>query len=150
VIPDIALALGTSYIPTKKLILELLVLIVLHEGTRPEGHRQTLVALENLSTQNKDGDTAYDFWFANMKQTLAGRGKMGSLVGASQEIRKNAGVDSSLNEYAVRRMTNGRDTGLLKTDPDSSPTCTCSMLFWMALTTSTSASIIGLNCKQLV
>lgn len=26
---------------------------------------------------------------------------MGSLVGASEEIRKNAGLESSLNEYAV-------------------------------------------------
>jgi cytokinesis protein len=35
-------------------------------------------------------------------ELLQGRGRMGSLVGASEEIRKNAGPDSSLNEYAVR------------------------------------------------
>ena len=33
---------------------------------------------------------------------LGGRGRMGSLVGASEEIRRNAGMDSSLNDYTVR------------------------------------------------
>jgi hypothetical protein len=37
-----------------------------------------------------------------MEYSLSGRGKMGSLVGASEEIRKTGGIDSSLNEYAVR------------------------------------------------
>lgn len=101
-IADIALALNTPFIPTKKLVLELLVLVVAQEGYRPEGHKQTIAALENLSIQNKEGDSAYAFWFRNMVTTLSGRGKMGSLVGASQEFRKNAGgIDSSLNEYAV-------------------------------------------------
>jgi cytokinesis protein len=100
-ISDIALALNTPFIPTRKLIIELLIGIVLREDLRPEGHKQTIAALENLSVQMKEGDSAYGFWFKNMAQTLSGRGKMGSLVGASTEFRKNAGVDSSLNEYAV-------------------------------------------------
>lgn len=37
-----------------------------------------------------------------MEQSLSGRGKMGSLVGASEEVKRTGGVDSSLNEYAVR------------------------------------------------
>lgn len=36
-----------------------------------------------------------------MEQALAGRGKMGSMVGASDEVKRAAGVDLSLNEYAV-------------------------------------------------
>lgn len=36
-----------------------------------------------------------------MEQSLSGRGKMGSLVGASEEVKRTGGVDSSLNEYAV-------------------------------------------------
>lgn len=36
-----------------------------------------------------------------MEQALSGRGKMGSLVGASEEVRRAGGVDSSMNDYAV-------------------------------------------------
>jgi len=35
-----------------------------------------------------------------MDIALSGRGKMGSLVGASEEVRRG-GMDSSLNDYAV-------------------------------------------------
>jgi cytokinesis protein len=37
-----------------------------------------------------------------MEQSLSGRGKMGSLVGASEEVKRAGGIDSSLNDYAVR------------------------------------------------
>jgi len=39
-----------------------------------------------------------------MESSLSGRGKMGSLVGASEEVKRTGGVDSSLNEYAVSAL----------------------------------------------
>lgn len=45
---------------------------------------------------------AYDYWFKSMEQALSGRGKMGSLVGASEEVKRAGGIDINLNEYAVR------------------------------------------------
>lgn len=60
-----------------------------------------LGALELLSTVNNEPSTCYAFWFKSLESALAGRGKMGTLVGASEEIRKNGGIESSLNDYAV-------------------------------------------------
>lgn len=60
-----------------------------------------LAALEALSASNSEGGTPYDYWFKSLEMALMGRGKMGSLVGASDEV-KRSGIDSSLNEYAVR------------------------------------------------
>lgn len=58
-------------------------------------------ALEALSTANNESGGCFDYWFKSFDIALAGRGKMGSLVGASEEVRKGGGVDSSLNDYAV-------------------------------------------------
>ena len=62
---------------------------------------QVLGALDALSASNNETGR-FDYWFRSLDATLSGRGKMGSLVGASDEVRRNAGVESSLNDYAVR------------------------------------------------
>ena len=59
-------------------------------------------ALESVSTANNEAATPYAYWFKSMEQSLSGRGVMGSLVGASDEIRRTGGPDSSMNDYAVR------------------------------------------------
>ncbi|KAG5221513.1 armadillo-type protein [Salix suchowensis] len=82
-----------------KVILEILT----YFAANNEGEFQPLVvsALEALSTtQNESG--CYQYWFRALEITLAGRGKMGSLVGASDEVKKSGAVEASLNEYAVR------------------------------------------------
>ena len=63
-----------------------------------------LTALETLSTVNNEVATPYDFWFKSMETSLSGRGKMGSLVGASDEVRRGGGGDGSLNDYAVSSL----------------------------------------------
>jgi cytokinesis protein len=82
----------------------MVLVVIYNKEESTEGHRQAILALENLSVQNREGSSAYDFWFKDMIATLRNRGKMGSLVGASQEFRKNAGMDSSLNDYAVCKL----------------------------------------------
>lgn len=58
-------------------------------------------ALEVLSSSNNENGGVYDFWFKSFEQTLSGRGKMGSLVGASEDVKKAGGIDTNLNDYAV-------------------------------------------------
>lgn len=70
-----------------------------------EVHSLVVDALEALSIANSEAPNCYAFWFKSLETALAGRGKMGTLVGASEEIRKNGGIESSLNEYAVRLAT---------------------------------------------
>lgn len=69
-----------------------------------EAHHLVVSALGALSTSNNESGGCFDYWFKSMDIALSGRGKMGSLVGASEEVRKG-GVDSSLNDYAVRTVT---------------------------------------------
>lgn len=57
--------------------------------------------MDALSAANNDTGR-YDFWFRSLIATLSGRGKMGSLVGASEDIRKHGGAEAALNDYAVR------------------------------------------------
>lgn len=73
-----------------------------------------LGALDALSAANNETGR-FDYWFKSLEYTLSGRGKWGSLVGASEEVRKNQGVDSSLNDYAV-----SRSVPLMKTGSDIS------------------------------
>jgi cytokinesis protein len=66
-----------------------------------EAHQLVVAALEALSSSNNEAGGCYNYWFKSMDAALSGRGKMGSLVGASDEVRRAGGIDSSLNEYAV-------------------------------------------------
>jgi cytokinesis protein len=67
-----------------------------------EAHHLVVGGLEVLSSSNNEGGGGcYAYWFKSMEHSLSGRGKMGSLVGASEEVKRTGGTDSSLNEYAV-------------------------------------------------
>jgi len=60
-----------------------------------------LEGLKKLSIANNEGTSYYDYWFKSAEQSLSGRGKMGSLVGASDEVKNSGATDNSLNDYAV-------------------------------------------------
>ena len=68
----------------------------------PETINLVTGALEAVSIANNAGNTPYVYWFASFEHSISGRGKMGSMVGASDEVRKNAATESNINEYAVR------------------------------------------------
>lgn len=68
----------------------------------PEALNLITGALEAVSIANNAGSSPYAYWFASFEKSISGRGKMGSLVGASDEVRKNATTESNINEYAVR------------------------------------------------
>lgn len=97
-VTQIASSLNSPHLPTRKLILDLLIFLAYKNN---EAHNSVLVALETLSSSNSEGGGSYSYWFKSMENSLSGRGKMGSLVGASEEVRRTGGIDSSLNEYAV-------------------------------------------------
>lgn len=100
IVTQIASSLNTPHLPTRKLLLDLLSFLVYwNEG---EAYHLVIEALETLSSSSTEGGTCFDYWFRSLDQTMSGRGKMGSLVGASEEVRRTGGIDSSLNEYAVR------------------------------------------------
>lgn len=100
IVSQIASSLNTSHLPTRRTLLDVLTFLTYWNGG--EAHGLVVTALETLSSSNNEGGGCYNFWFKSMEQSLSGRGKMGSLVGASEEVKRAGGVDSSLNDYAVR------------------------------------------------
>ncbi|KAJ3529522.1 hypothetical protein NMY22_g8966 [Coprinellus aureogranulatus] len=100
VVSQLASSLNTSNIPTRRLVLEMLCFLVY----RNEGLNLVLTGLEALSAANNEPNDPYAFWFKSLELSLSGRGKMGSLVGASEEVRRAGGLESSLNDYALANL----------------------------------------------
>jgi cytokinesis protein len=101
IITGLTSGMNSPYLPTRKLLAENLTFAVLWEeyDVRPN----VISALETLSTTNNEpSGSPYAYWFKSLNAAFLNRGKMGSLVGASEEARRNAGVDASMHEYAVR------------------------------------------------
>ena len=104
IVQHIASTLNTSQISSRKVALEILTFLCYwKDGAH---HELVISALEALSASNNEKGP-YEYWFRTLESTLSGRGKMGSLVGASEEVRRNGGLDSSLNDYAVSHQTPG-------------------------------------------
>ena len=96
--PCVDVDAATSSPSRRKVALEILTFLCYwKDGAH---HELVIQALEALSNANGESGP-YAYWFQTLETSLRGRGKMGSLVGASEEIRRNAGMDSSLNDYAV-------------------------------------------------
>lgn len=99
IVTQMASSLTSPHLPTRKSLLDLLCFLTYwNDG---EAHGLVLAALESLSTSQNESGGCYDSWFKFLEHSLSGRGMMGSLVGASEEIKRTGGIDSSLNEYAV-------------------------------------------------
>lgn len=64
------------------------------------GHSYVLKGLDNLMTVKGDHGR-FDAWFTILEATLDGRGKMGSLVGASEEIKTMRGREAQLAMHAA-------------------------------------------------
>ncbi|PYI25399.1 hypothetical protein BP00DRAFT_420577, partial [Aspergillus indologenus CBS 114.80] len=87
---------------TRKLVSE--VLTFLCHWAEGHGHQKVLQAMDHV--KNHHGETGrFDAWMRIVEVTIDGRGKMGSLVGASEEYRSGGiGMENHLMEYAVSTM----------------------------------------------
>jgi len=80
------------------------ILSVLCHYDKVRGHPLVLQGFDQLAKfQAEQG--RFDVWIRMLENAIDGRGRMGSLVNASDEFRKGGiGFDSSLMEYAVCLM----------------------------------------------
>ncbi|KAI8943625.1 hypothetical protein NX059_001610 [Plenodomus lindquistii] len=104
--PSIIQALCGSLISnrlnTRKLVSDVLTFLC-HWGDG-QGHEKVLQALDNLKSQYGES-SRFDAWMRVVEVTTDGRGKMGSLVGASDEVRSGGiGVENLLMEYAIATL----------------------------------------------
>ncbi|KAI0702325.1 armadillo-type protein [Cytidiella melzeri] len=102
-ITHIVSALDTSHLPTRRLLLDILVFLVYwNDGAN---YQTVLNGLESLSEDNDEMRNAYAFWFKSLQAVLVGRGKMGSRVGASEQIKRCKGdLNSLLTEYLMSNI----------------------------------------------
>jgi len=95
-------SLTSPRVTTRKLVSE--VLTFLCHWEKPHGHTKVLTAMDQL--KGYQGETGrFDSWLRIVEVTIDGRGKLGSLVGASEEVRSGGiGMESLLMEYALATL----------------------------------------------
>ncbi|KAK7720815.1 hypothetical protein SLS57_005353 [Botryosphaeria dothidea] len=102
IVTSLAASLVSPRLNTRKLVSE--VLTFLCHWANGQGHEKVLQALDQLKqAQGENG--RFDAWMRIVEVTVDGRGKMGSLVGASEEVRSGGiGFENLLMEYAVASL----------------------------------------------
>ncbi|PON26934.1 cytokinesis protein [Trichoderma gamsii] len=99
----LATCLISSRLTTRKLVSEILTFLCTW-GNHGEGHLKVIQALDEVKTQAGENGR-FDSWMRLVEVTVDGRGKMGSLVGASDELRTGGiGMENLLMEYAVATL----------------------------------------------
>ena len=102
IIQALAGSLISSRLNTRKLVSDVLTFLC-HWG-EGGGHEKVLNALDNLKAQYGE-NSRFDAWMRVVEVTVDGRGKMGSMVGASDEVRSGGiGVENLLMEYAIATL----------------------------------------------
>jgi cytokinesis protein len=122
VVPAIAGALISTKLGTRKLVTDMLSFLAHFQP--PEGYNQVLKAMNSLSGDNihfqaraldkrnsmlsdqqNSGLKRFEQWLKVVEQTMEGRGKLGSMVGASEELKSSGGSgESQLVDYALATM----------------------------------------------
>jgi cytokinesis protein len=92
----------SPHLPTRKVVAEILTFLCHWDS--PNGHSAVLTSMDQLK-QALGELGRFDAWMRLLEVTIDGRGRMGSLVGASEEVRKGGmGIDSLLMEYALANL----------------------------------------------
>ncbi|PSN60242.1 FH2-domain-containing protein [Corynespora cassiicola Philippines] len=102
IIQALAGSLISSRLNTRKVVSDVLTFLC-HWGDGL-GHEKVMQALDNLkSVYGENG--RFDAWMRIVEVTVDGRGKMGSMVGASDEVRSGGiGMENLLMEYAIATL----------------------------------------------
>ena len=102
VIVALATSLISPRLTTRKLVSE--VLTFLCHWADGQGHLKVIQAMDYVKNQQGENGR-FDAWMRVVEVTVDGRGKMGSMVGASEEVRSGGiGMENLLMEYAVATL----------------------------------------------
>ena len=102
VIVALATCLISPRLTTRKLVSD--VLTFLCHWADGQGHLKVIQAMDHVRNQHGENGR-FDAWMRIVEVSIDGRGKMGSLVGASEEFRSGGiGMENLLMEYAVATL----------------------------------------------
>lgn len=108
---SIVLDISSPNVQARKLVMDMLIFLAYQRKGEVTGHNYVLRGLDNL--MNIRGDHGrFDAWFTILESTLDGRGKMGSLVGASEEIRTLRGREAQAAMQAANGPESANDSAL--------------------------------------
>lgn len=97
---NITLDICSPNVQSRKLVMDMLTFLSYQGISSLIGHSYVLKGLDNLMTVKGDHGR-FDAWFTILEATLDGRGKMGSLVGASDDIKTLRGREAQLAMHAA-------------------------------------------------
>ncbi|KIP07992.1 hypothetical protein PHLGIDRAFT_117647 [Phlebiopsis gigantea 11061_1 CR5-6] len=102
-VTHIASAVGILHLPTRVLVLHILVFFIYCQDFSV--YRLVINGLEALSEDNDSPGGCYSFWFSTFLSLVSGRGKMGSPVGASPNFRRSgATTEDTFSEYLISNI----------------------------------------------
>ncbi len=102
VLVALTISLISPRLSTRKLASEVLTFLT-HWGDG-EGHLKVIQAMDSVKSQQGENNR-FDAWMRIIEVTVDGRGKMGSMVGASEEVRSGGiGMENLLMEYSVATL----------------------------------------------
>lgn len=99
-ISALCFSITSPQLQTRKLVVEVLTFLCYCEV--PMGHKLVLEGLDQVQEYWKES-ARFDAWMRILENTIDGRGRFGTMVGMSEELKKTGTLDSHLIEYVVSR-----------------------------------------------
>ncbi|KAI0244198.1 hypothetical protein L0F63_007271 [Massospora cicadina] len=100
IIYNLTFSIDSKNLTTRKLVADALIFLCCSEDAI--GHSHVLEGMDKLQ-KFRQHSMRFEGWMQVLEATILGRGRMGSKVGASEEIRR-AGADKDLLDYALSNM----------------------------------------------
>ncbi|KAJ1920783.1 hypothetical protein IWQ60_006918 [Tieghemiomyces parasiticus] len=97
-VSNICHSLDSPHLLIRKLAAELLTFLCYSDI--PRGHAMVLQGMETFQ-RFRSMDHRFEPWLTTLERTIDGRGRMGSMVGASQEIRQAGMLENDLVHYGL-------------------------------------------------
>ncbi|EIM20637.1 hypothetical protein WALSEDRAFT_60895 [Wallemia mellicola CBS 633.66] len=98
IVASIAASIMSPQLQTRRQAVEILLFLI--SWDKPRGHSIVLRSFDALQAHYEE-NSRFDPWLKSFEATIDGRGRMGSLVGASDELKNAISADSMLVDYAV-------------------------------------------------
>ncbi|KAJ9064184.1 hypothetical protein DSO57_1033059 [Entomophthora muscae] len=100
IIYNLTFSIDSKNLITRKLVADALIFLCCSEDAI--GHSHVLEGMDKMQ-KFRQHSMRFEGWMQVLEATILGRGRMGSKVGASEEIRR-AGADKDLLDYALSNM----------------------------------------------
>ncbi|KAF9363124.1 hypothetical protein BGX34_004815 [Mortierella sp. NVP85] len=100
-VSSLCFSITSPQLQTRKLVVEVLTFLCYCEP--PMGHKLVLEALDQVMEYWRES-ARFDAWMRILENTIDGRGRFGTLVGMSEDLKKAGTQDEQLMEYVLSNV----------------------------------------------